>query len=77
MMVLHHSVGLGNARTSFTGASEGFRSDSLSKRINSDWLVICIARSTNESFGTEHSRRSFLTTEFQNTSIGTEACANV
>jgi len=76
MMVLHHSVGLGNARPSFPKAREGFRCDSLSKEINSDWLVICNASSTNDSFGTEHSKRSFLTSEFQNTSIDAEACAN-
>ena len=77
MMVLHHSVGLGNARTSFTGALGGFRFESLSKKIKSTWLVVCIARRTNESFGAEHSNRSFSTSEFQNTSIDAEACANV
>lgn len=76
MMVLHHSVGPGNARTSFTGALGGFRFESLSKMINRDWLVVCIARSTNESFGAEHSKCSFLTSVFQNTIIDAEVFAN-
>ncbi len=76
MMVLHHSVGPGNARTSFTGAQEGFRNDCLSKKISSDWLVTCITRITSDSFGAEHSNRSSLTSEFQIKTIDAEACAN-
>ncbi len=77
MMVLYHLVGQGNAHRSLPKALEGFRNDCLSKMTNSYWHETCVARSTIDSFGAEHSNRSLLASEFQIKTIDAEAFANV